>query len=156
MSPARLLFGFLVGVLAVLTFHQGMVFLLGLATSVPTLRVYQWTPTAYTIPLLGWPIMTLVNQSFWGGLWGVLFVLIWDRIPTRFPGWLFGILFGILGPAMINWTLLPYLRGQPYFGGGDPARIAITAAIGSSFGLGLSLLLPLVARFFRAATASGR
>jgi hypothetical protein len=62
------------------------------------------------------------------------------------PEVLFGMVFGIMGPAMVNWVVLPLIRGQPIFAGGAAGRIAITAIIAAMFGLGLALLLSLIER----------
>lgn len=140
----RLSLGFLVGVVSVLIFHQGTVFLIGALGLAPT-RVYQWTPNPWGVPML-------INQCFWGGLWGALFITLWDRLPRRIPGWLFGLIFGVLGPAMVNWTVLPLIRGQVLFGGFDPTRMLITALIGGMFGIGLALLLPVMSKLLKPLT----
>ena len=142
MRPARLSLGFLVGVLSVLMFHQGIIAIIG-ALGLAPVRVYQWSPNPWGVPII-------LNQCFWGGLWGILFVWLWDRLPDRFPGWLFGVMFGVAGPALLgNWLVLPTLRGQPLFGGFVPARMTTTAVINGTYGLGLALLLPPLARFLR-------
>lgn len=146
-NPARLALGFVVGVVAVLTFHQFTVFMIGALGLAPT-RVYQWAANPWGVP-------TIINQCFWGGLWGILFVILWDRAGSRLPGWLFGIVFGVLGPAMVNFIVLPLIRSTPLFAGFVPLRMLVTALIGAMFGLGLAVLLPLVARFMRAAAGRG-
>lgn len=60
------------------------------------------------------------------------------------PEVLFGMVFGVMGPAMVNWVVLPLIRGQPLFAGGQSGRIAVTALIGAMFGLGLAVLLSLL------------
>lgn len=59
---------------------------------------------------------------------------------------LFGIVFGITGPAMVNWVILPLIRGTPVFAGGSAGGIGRTALIGAMFGLGMALILSLVER----------
>jgi len=59
-----LVLGFLAGALAVVTFHQGMVFLLSSVGLIQS-RVY----ALHGVPPFGVP--TILNQMFWGGLWGV-------------------------------------------------------------------------------------
>ena len=60
------------------------------------------------------------------------------------PEVLFGMVFGVMGPAMVNWVVLPLIRGQALFGGGASGAIARTALIGAMFGLGLAVLLSLL------------
>ncbi|WP_439574427.1 hypothetical protein [Phreatobacter sp.] len=60
------------------------------------------------------------------------------------PEVLFGMVFGVMGPAMVNWVVLPLIRGQALFGGGAGGAIARTALIGAMFGLGLAVLLSLL------------
>ena len=59
------LLGFLAGILSVLVFHQGTVWLLNQAGVLPN-GPFRFTPIApFGVP-------QIVNQAFWGGLWGVL------------------------------------------------------------------------------------
>lgn len=60
------------------------------------------------------------------------------------PEVIFGMVFGVMGPAMVNWVVLPLIRGQALFGGGAGGAIARTALIGAMFGLGLAVLLSLL------------
>ncbi|QCK88430.1 hypothetical protein E8L99_23055 [Phreatobacter aquaticus] len=62
------------------------------------------------------------------------------------PEVLFGMVFGIMGPAMVNWVVLPLIRGQPLFGAGSAGAIGRTALIGAMFGLGMALILSLIER----------
>lgn len=58
-------------------------------------------------------------------------------------GILFGLVFGVAGPAVLSWVVMPMIRSQTLFGG----RIAVTVAIEGMFGIGLAVLISLVARF---------
>ncbi|CEJ14324.1 hypothetical protein BN1110_04653 [bacterium YEK0313] len=71
-----------------------------------------------------------------GGLLAGLILLFGSAI-------LFGLMFGILGPAVLGWVVMPMVRSQTLFGG----RVAVTVAIEGMFGIGLAVLLSLVARF---------
>lgn len=80
-APVRALLGFVAAAIAVLTFHQGMIFALGQFGLV--------RGTVYNTTLVG-PLQVplIVNQMFWGGLYGAVFGLLWPRF-TR-PAWCAG------------------------------------------------------------------
>jgi uncharacterized membrane protein YfbV (UPF0208 family) len=90
--------GFLAGALAVLTFHQGMVFVLSTVGMIQS-PVYAMRG----VPPYGVP--TIVNQMFWGGLWGLLFAAIADTLP-HWPLLLLGGSFGVLGPVLASWFVV--------------------------------------------------
>lgn len=149
MSLSRLALGFILGVIAVITFHQLTVVAVGLLGIAPV------TPYNFT-GKNGFGVPIILNQCFWGGLWGVLFVYLYDRMASL-PAWLFGLLFGMIGPALLgNFIVLPLLRGQPMFAGFVPARILLTLTINGMYGLGLGVLLPLVAKFLPPALGGSR
>lgn len=131
-TARTLVLGFAAGVLSVLVFHQGTVWLLHMAGQVPT-APYGLRP----IPPFGVP--QIVNQCFWGGLWGVLIAVLLRRL--RVPDLLFGFLFGAVALGLTNWVVLPAIKGGAFFAGGDPRRLAITVAIVGTFGWGVALIL---------------
>jgi hypothetical protein len=93
---------FIAGALAVVAFHQVMVFMLSTIGLIQS-RVYSMRG----VPPFGVP--TLLNQMFWGGLWGLLFAAIADRLPP----WsllLRGLVFGVLGPVRASWFVVPPSR----------------------------------------------
>jgi hypothetical protein len=124
--------GFAAGVLSVLVFHQGTVWLLHMAGQLPS-GPYSLRP----IPPFGVP--QIVNQCFWGGLWGILIAVLLRRL--RVPDLLFGFIFGAVALGLTNWVILPAIKGGAYFAGGDPRRMAITVAIVGTFGWGVALIL---------------
>lgn len=126
------LLGFAAGVLSVLLFHQGTVWLLHMAGQVPN-APYSFRP----IPPFGVP--QIVNQCFWGGLWGIVIAVLLRLL--RVPDLLFGFLFGAVALGLTNWVVLPAIKGGAYFAGGDPRRLAITVAIVGTFGWGVALIL---------------
>ncbi len=89
-TARALMLGFAAGVLSVLVFHQGTVWLLHMAGQLPN-GPYSLRP----IPPFGVP--QIVNQCFWGGLWGILIAVLLRRL--RVPDLLFGALFGAMGYA---------------------------------------------------------
>lgn len=133
-SAMRLFLGFIAGAIAVLTFHQGMVFLLH--TLAPA-----WVPFApyRTMPVPPLGIPTIVSNCFWGGLWGSAFGFFMPRFI--WPPWLCGILLGIVC-AMAGWFVVAPLKGQPIASGWVPMSMLRSLLINGSFGLGVSLILP--------------
>ncbi|MES2710761.1 MAG: hypothetical protein V4653_04205 [Pseudomonadota bacterium] len=105
MAFRYLMLGFLAGAISVPIFHQLTVLALHSAGLVPNAP---WSMRP--VPPLGVP--TILNQAFWGGMWGVLFGLIMIGRPRKHTIFA-GIAVGMLGAAMVNLTLLPWLRGLP-------------------------------------------
>ena len=133
-SLKTLIFGFLAGVLAVIVFHQGMVFLLVLTKQ--SLNP-AWNLSLRDGPI---PIPVLVNQMFWGGLWGIVFALLGHRIALANVA-LRGLVFGLIGPNLLgNGFLVPLFRGSgQFFWTWAPSRFVLGALIAGSFGIGVAL-----------------
>ena len=132
-AARTVLLGFAAGVLSVLVFFQGALWLLNAAGLVP-LRPYSLQP----IPPFGVP--QFANQAFWGGLWGIVLAAILRRAP-RLPDLLFGFAFGAVALNILVWFVLPAIKGTSYFGGGDPKRLATAVFLNGSFGWGAALVL---------------
>jgi hypothetical protein len=134
-SPSRLrqpITGFVAGVIAVATFHQLMVLVLGTA-GLTQGAFYSLRP----IPPLGVP--EIVNQMFWGGVWGVVFALTVDRFPPWRPV-VIGPLFGLCGPVLFGWTVMALIRHEALFGGFAPRRMLASVLINGCYGLGLGVI----------------
>jgi hypothetical protein len=136
MAFRYLLLGFLAGAISVPIFHQLTVLALHSAGLVPNAP---WSMRP--VPPLGVP--TILNQAFWGGMWGLLFGLIMTRVP-RSRAIIVGIAVGMLGAAMVNLTLLPWLRGQP-MPVGDIARWWRPMLINGVWGLGMGVIFTALA-----------
>jgi hypothetical protein len=143
-APLRVVLGFIAAAIAVLTFHEGVIYLLGMAGYIPN-RAWSMTPQ---IP--PWGVPRLLNNVFWGGLWGVLFALVYRWVPGG-VAWVKGLIFGLFIVVVSNWTLLPLIKGgvfgqpgQVMFGGWDPQRMMISIAIVGGFGLGLGIIYGLI------------
>lgn len=132
LTARTIMLGFAAGVLSVLIFHQGTVWLLYMAGQLPS-GPYGFRP----IPPFGVP--QIVNQCFWGGLWGILIAVLLRRL--RVPDLLFGFAFGAVALSLTNWVVLPAIKGGAYFAGSDVRRLAIGLAIGGAFGWGVALIL---------------
>lgn len=142
----RIVLGFIAAAIAVLTVHEGVIYLLAVGGYLPPPnRAWSMTPA---IPPYGVP--RLLNNVFWGGLWGVLFALVYNWIPGGMS-WLKGLIFGIFIVVISNWTLLPLIKGQVFgqanqvlFGGWNPQRMLIVMAIVGAFGLALGIIYGLI------------
>ena len=134
-TPSRgrdLVLGFLAGALAVVTFHQGMVFLLSTVGLIQS-RVY----ATQGVPPFGVP--TILNQMFWGGLWGLLFAAVADTLPP-WPLLLLGFTFGVLGPVLASWFVVAPLKGTPIAAGWVPQRMLASVLINGCWGIGMVLI----------------
>ena len=132
----RCFLGFVAGVIAVLTFHQGMVALLHvLAPNWVTFAPYRTTP----VPPFGVPV--IVSNCFWGGVWGVGYGLLMPRFT--WPSWLSGLLLGMLAVAT-GWFIVAPLKGLPIAGGWEPLIMLRSVLINGAFGVGVGLILPLL------------
>lgn len=146
-APARLIFGFLAGALAVLLVHR--LTLWGLSRAgVAAVSLF---PMRINLP---WAVSGTAQQAAIGGLWGLLYILIWDRWGRSgiLRSALFGAAFGLLGPAMVLWIVWPLLWGTPLFGGGSVGRIAAVAVTAAVFGIGLAWIVQILNGFMRQAS----
>jgi hypothetical protein len=132
--------------LSVLTFHQGMIFLLH-TLAIPGLEVaalpYRFTP----VPPLGVPL--ILDLCFWGGLYGVVFGLVTPAPKGLMP--LRGLAFGVLA-VLVGFFVVAWIKGNPIGGGWVLANWIRSLLINGLFGVGLGLIYPPLARLvFRAA-----
>jgi hypothetical protein len=134
-TPSRardLVFGFIAGALAVVTFHQAMVFLLSSVGMIQS-QVYSMRG----VPPFGVP--TILNQMFWGGLWGMLFATIADTLPHwSLP--ILGFVFGVLGAMLVSWFVVAPIKGNPIAAGWVPLRMLASILIIGFWGIGLALI----------------
>jgi hypothetical protein len=149
-TATKLVGGFIIGLLAVAIFHQGMYAILQ-QMGIP-LRGMPWDlrpdPGAYNMP-------RLLNQMFWGGLWGILFAFLVDHLRVG-PTWVRGLVFGMLFPMLLgSWLIFALIKGQPMFSGAfahgfDVMRLRTGFLLnGIAFGIGLGLLYSLFIKVLR-------
>jgi hypothetical protein len=134
-TPSRvraLVLGFIAGALAVVAFHQVMVFMLSTVGLIQS-RIYAMRG----VPPFGVP--TIVNQMFWGGVWGLLFAAVADTLPP-WPLPLLGFTFGVLGPVLASWFVVAPLKGTPIAAGWVPQRMLAGILINGFWGIGVVLL----------------
>jgi hypothetical protein len=141
LSVRTLVIGFVAGAISVVVFHQGMVLLLYFMGQTPN---FPWNLTAMKGP---YPIPTLVNQMFWGGLWGVGFAAVGHMIPIA-HNILRGVVFGLLGPFLLgNGLLVPLLKSTGQFFWTWPApRYMVGGLIGAAFGAGLAVVMRAISK----------
>jgi hypothetical protein len=133
-AATRGFLGFVAAVIAVLTFHQGMVALLHALGLVP-LAPYRTSP----VPPFGVP--WIANLCFWGGLYGIVFGLLAPRFA--WPMWVCGLITGIIA-ALVGMFIVAGIKHNPIANGWQPWPIARSLLINGSWGLGLGLILPLL------------
>jgi hypothetical protein len=136
--------GFVAAAIAVLTVHEGTIYLLAAGGLT---RSSAWSMTPAIPP---WGVPRLINNVFWGGLWGVLFAALYDKIPGG-AGWLKGLIYGLTIVVVSNWILLPLIKGRVFgqagqvlFSGFDPRRMLVTLIILGGFGIGLGIIYALM------------
>lgn len=133
MIARRTLAGFLLGVLAVLTFHQaaiGVMHAYGLVAN-PPFRLNPVGP-------LGVP--AIANSAFWGGLWGVAIFLATDRMRSDVARILAATAIGAIGATAVGWFVVAPLKGLPVAQGWNLAAMWRAPTINGLFGLGCGLL----------------
>src|SRR2546429_8666363 len=113
-SGVRLIYGFVAGALAVVTFHQGAVAVL---TSLGALSsdIYSMRPVAP----LGVP--QILSQAFWGGVWGIVFAETVPLLRRNATYWLAAVILGALVLPLAGWVVAPPPKGQPNGSGMGPA-----------------------------------
>jgi hypothetical protein len=134
--PARAMLGFVAAALSVLTFHQGMLYLLHVL-AIPGLQI-PGLPYRFT-PVPPWGVPVIVDLCFWGGLYGVLFGILAPVLPR--PFWLVGLGFGVLA-ALVGMFVVSAIKGLPIGGGWVWTNWARSLLINGSWGIGLGLIYP--------------
>lgn len=137
-TPSRAAVGFIGAALSVLTFHQGMWTALHLL-DLPGLGMPAPFPTE-SVPPLGVP--KIVSLCFWGGLYGVVFALLAPHLSP--PLWRWGILLG-LAAVLVGFFIVAPLKGAPIAAGWAGSAWARSLLINLCWGLGVGVILPLIA-----------
>lgn len=133
-SFKSLLIGFVAGVIAVVTVHEIIDYILYSAGVFPRVP-WSLEPSAVT------GVPQIVSDAFWGGVWGSIFAALYTLLPGGGPV-LKGVIFGLIGPAVIGvFILVPLITGRfPLFFGFDPALIGSVVLILAGFGAALGWL----------------
>ena len=134
-AAGRLIAGFVAGFLAVLVFHQSVLFYLHLVgfTKAVAFSVHHTAP--FGVP-------QVLSLAFWGGVWGVLFALLVEpRLPRGAPYWLGAILFGAVFPSLVAWLVVFPLKGLPVAAGWHLKGLATGLLVNGAWGLGTALFM---------------
>ena len=133
-TQKRIAYGFIVAVISVLTFHQGMWTLLHYL-NLPGLGMPLPFPTD-PIPPLGVP--RIVSLCFWGGVWGAVFGAVY-RGP-RSSYWWAGLILGVAA-ALTGLFIVAAIKGLPIAGGWALNSWIRSLLINGFWGLGVGLML---------------
>lgn len=133
MIVRTILVGFIAGILAVLTFHQGAIGVMHAAGLLPNgpFRTNAVGP-------LGVP--AFVNSAFWGGVWGIVISLLTSRVYENRVRILAATLVGAIGATAVGWFVVAPLKGLPIAQGWNPAAMWRGPLINAVFGLGVGIL----------------
>lgn len=135
-SVKKVVIGFIAGFLAVLVFHQPVLFFLT-SSGFAKAATYSMQATApFGVP-------QALSLSFWGGMWGIVFALVEGRFPRGGAYWIVAFLFGAIFPTLVAWFVVAPLTGQPVAGGWDIYRMMTGLIINGAWGLGTGLFLAL-------------
>ena len=141
--------GFVMGAMSVLVFHQGTIHLLyNYGNNVPAMNdwIGQVGGPGWNLnqgmanpPIPGLHIPNFFNQMFWGGLWGILIAALIRY--TTLPDLLTGAVVGGFGCVLVAVTVVASLKGFPLFAGGDTRTLLRAVLINGGFGFGVAFLL---------------
>lgn len=139
-----LLYGFVVGVLAFLFFHQGTLHVLhnyGALSDVIT-RNFGRFPMSFNrapIPQFGLPVVAL--QVVWGGLWGIIIALLVRLTRADDFDIPLGLVFGAVAITLVEMTVLPTHLGLPQLSTTNQQAWLRAGLLNGAFGFGTVFLL---------------
>jgi len=132
--PLRAFLGFVAGAISVLVFQQGVFALLHAAGQI-ALAPYPTHP----VPPFGLP--AIASLCFWGGVWGAMYAEAQPRLAL--PRWATGLCVGLVA-TLFGWFVIAPLKGLPAAAGWHMAGILRGLALNLAWGLGVSLIQPLL------------
>ena len=129
-----LVLGFIAGALAAVTVHE----LINLALLKGGIEFSRQPWSMELVPIRfgasAVEVPRIVTDALWGGLWGVIFSVILGSVPKGSMT-LKGILLGVLVPGLIGaFFLIPIIRGEDIFLGGNLNTIGSWLLIYAGFG----------------------
>jgi len=128
---------FIAGFVSTLVFHQGLLALLYNTGRTPH-EPFVMTPTPpFDVP-------QVISLAFWGGLWGIV---LWAVIRARRGSayWTNALILGALAPSAVALFIVFPLKGLGLAGGWDPAIIVGALLLNGAWGLGVALIMRLLA-----------
>lgn len=137
----RLLAGFVLGVIAVMTFHQAAIGLMNAYGLIPNppFRMQMVGP-------LGIP--AVFNAAFWGGIWGIAIFFLTGKLRSEGLRILTALVIGAVGATAVGWFVVSPLKGLPMAQGWNVAAMWRAPLINGAFGLGCGLLAQGIATLF--------
>jgi hypothetical protein len=138
------LIGFIVGVCAMMAFHQGTLHILHHhAAKVPMLTDFIGRfPRAYDFtPLRSNGVPLLVVLGVWGGVWGIIIATLVRLTRLASSDLPLGLLFGAFAITFVETTELPALLGLPRLPSGNEQAILRAALLNGAFGFGTVFFL---------------
>jgi hypothetical protein len=129
----RVVAGFLIGFVAVLTFHQAAIGLMNAYGLVPN-PPFRMNP----VGPLGVP--AVFNAAFWGGVWGIAIFLATERMRSDRLRVLTALAIGAIGASAVGWFVVAPLKGLPVANGWNVAAMWRAPLINGVFGLGCGLM----------------
>lgn len=133
MSSRQIALAFVAGALAVLLFHQPLLWLLHAAGVTPATPYRLQATRPFGVPQL-WSL------AFWGGIWGIVLVAVLSLSRNR---WLAALAIGAIAPSLVAWFVVMPLKGQPLGGGWSASMILTALLVNAAWGLGTVLLFDL-------------
>lgn len=134
LSRTDIVGGFVAGALAVLVFHQGLIWLLGEAGLAPV-PAYSFAATApFGVP-------AVISTAFWGGLWGIAWAWLAGHLKGGRLG--FAVLFGAIVTTLVAAAVVTPLKGGDPKIFMNPAILVFALAINGAWGFGTELFLRL-------------
>ncbi len=143
MMLRRLVAGFILGVVAILTFHQAAIGLMNAYGLVPN-------PPFRMGPVGPLGIPAVFNAAFWGGLWGIVILLATDRMRSDRLRILSALAIGAVGATAVAWFIVAPIKGLPVAQGWNVAAMWRAPLINGVFGLGCGLMAPGIGALFGA------
>ena len=132
--PMRIFLGCIAGAIAVLVFHQTTLQLFFWAGLAPQAAFRFAVVSPFNAPMV-------VSITFWGAVYGGLYGLLAPRLPRpiAIQALLAGVFAGLMG-----WFVVRPLAGHPAAFGWQPAAMLRSAAACFMWGVGITLIMPLL------------
>lgn len=130
----NIILGFIAGAIATVTVHELInLAILNAGVDFPR-QPWSLDPVAVRFGASSMEIPRLASDMIWGGVWGSVFAIILGSVPKGSMT-LKGILLGLLGPALLGvFILVPIIKGDELFLGGNMTAIGSVLAILAGFG----------------------
>ena len=138
------LIGFIVGVCAMMAFHQGSLHILHHhSAKLPALLdIFGRFPRAYDFtPLRANGVPLLAMLGLWGGIWGIMIATLVRLTRIASFDLPLGLLFGAFVITFVETTELPTLLGLPRLPSGNEQTMLRAALLNGAFGFGTAFFL---------------